>query len=182
MRKLLLVLTLLVGSLISATPVVAAQEGPPPAAAAPDEGSAAPSGSDDASAFGEPCPPLTGVYPEDSYILYTYSWIQNGCQIPIRRGFYSSTGFGWDHIEYKRVVEGQINHQLTDYARDPWAQALVISGSYQSNGLFCHRKHYVTPGGSNRTMRVLVSSTNYAGQYGPKGIITAYWVSGHVGC
>jgi hypothetical protein len=137
-------------------------------------------GPGDVSTAGTGCPKLTGVVGTDSEIKYTFIWVNDGCPTPIRKGFYSASGFGWDHITYRRVVDGLANHETTAYARDLWGAALARIGSLQSNGLMCHQVRYTTPGGTNRTMRVLHSAVNYAGQYGRKGIITAYWLSGHV--
>jgi len=134
------------------------------------------------SAAAYPCPSLKTDGSRDATILYTYTWINDGCPTPIRRGFYARDGFGWDHIEYRRIVDGQINHQTTAYARYLWAQALATPGA-SGPPLTCHQKKYTTPGGTKRTMVVVHSHTNYKGSLGRKGIITAYWKSGHVnGC
>lgn len=129
---------------------------------------------------GSGCPELRGPAGTSAEIYYTFIWINNGCPIPIRKGIYGGTGsgFGWEHLRYRTNVDRQINHETTSAARSLWGQALSSSGSAQSNGTFCHFKQYKTPGGTKRTMKVIVSSTNYEGQWGLKGIITAFWVSG----
>lgn len=127
-----------------------------------------------------PCPQLSGISGDSSSIYYTFTWINDGCPTPIRKGFYSRTGFGWDHIKYRRDVDGLQNHQVSDYARNLWAQALLTPGKAAGAHEMCHQKKYETPGGTRRTMKVWHSSTNYQGDKGRKGIITAYWISGHV--
>lgn len=129
---------------------------------------------------GHPCPELTGAAGTSSHIKYKFVWINDYCPTPIRRGFYSSTGFGWRHIKHARIVLGKINHQTTAYARERWGWALARAGALQSLHIICHFVHYETPGGTKRTMKVIHSSVNYEGKWGRKGIITAYWVSGYV--
>jgi hypothetical protein len=129
---------------------------------------------------GSYCPELSGAAGTSSQIKYTFIWINDNCPTPIRKGFYASDGFGWDHIEYSRVVLGEENHQTTDYARERWGWALATAGAVQSLNIMCHHVYYETPGGTKRTMKVVHSSVDYEGKWGRKGIITAYWVSGHV--
>lgn len=85
---------------------------------------------------GEPCPELTGLRDTSSHIYGRYTWVNNGCQMPIRRGFYARTGFGWEHITYRRVVNGEINHETTAFAQKLWAQALLTSGKVKPDGIF----------------------------------------------
>ncbi|MGQ0680066.1 MAG: hypothetical protein ACT4OM_10520 [Actinomycetota bacterium] len=135
---------------------------------------------DGVTAQGGGCPKLSGISGTDSQILYTFTWINNACNVPIRKGLYLATGFGWDHITHRRVVDKLANHETTSAARQVWAAALLQAGSIQKDGLYCHSKHYKTPGGTKRTMKVVLSPVNYAGKYGTKGIITAFWTSGWV--
>lgn len=167
-KRKLLGLTVIGALLISSSPAQA-----DPVAALTDSANATASG-------GGPCPQLSGVTGQSSQIIRTFTWVNNGCQMPIRKGFYTRTGFGWDHINYRRIVDGQINHETTSYAQDLWGQALRLSGKIKSTGIFCHQKHYYTPAGAKRTMRVIISTTNYQQGKGYKGINTAYWLSGHV--
>lgn len=134
----------------------------------------------DTSIASYPCPSLSGASGTSSQIYYTYTWINDGCPTPIRKGFYSSTGFGWDHINYRRIVNGLSNHETTQAAQNQWARALLNPGAYKGNNIVCHYVHYYTSGGSPRTMLVSHSHTNYENTWGRKGIITAYWTSGHV--
>lgn len=71
------------------------------------------------------------------------------------------------------------NHETTAFAQNLWGQALLTSGKVKPNGIFCHHKTYTIGNGVKRTMRVIISTTNY-GAGGYKGILTAYWLSGHV--
>lgn len=137
-------------------------------------------------AVGYGCPELKGDPGTDSEIKETYFWIVNGCPVPIRKGFYSRTGFGWGHIVYRRDVDGLTNHETTEYARNLWQQALGksprlddIDGTGPEPRKGCHHVHYTTPDGKKRTMLVILSDVNYQGDKGTKGILSAYWESGH---
>lgn len=145
----------------------------------PDAGSDAKAPAE-ATIAGYNCPELREVAGQSSDIYYTFTWINDGCPTPIRKGFYARDGFGWDHIEFRRIVDGQTNHETTSYARNLWAQALMTSGKAAGADLMCHQKKYTTPGGTARTMKVIHSSVNYQGDKGRKGILTAYWVRNHV--
>jgi hypothetical protein len=107
-----------------------------------------------------------------------------GCQVPIRLGVghipKRQGDFGWSHIADRRA-EGATNHETTSYAQTLWQQALRGSRAFYGPNYFCHSVKYRTSGGTKRTMKVFVDYKSYNG-YGPKGIITAYWVSGHTQC
>lgn len=171
---------LIAGSLVSGASAAHASEAPAPAVVDDESPQAPPAAGTDAAAAGYPCPSLRGIAGQSSEIKYTYTWINDGCPTPIRKGFYTRTGFGLDHINFRRVVDGLANHETTDYARTLWAQALATPGKAAGAHEMCHQKKYTTPGGTNRTMRVWHSSTNYEGDKGRKGIISAYYLGGHV--
>jgi hypothetical protein len=184
MRRIVVRVLLVAGFVVGSALPSQAQElpGPPPSVPS-DRGplvpESSPTAQTGAAAAAYPCPPLSGGT-GSSQIYFTYTWINDGCPTPIRRGIYSRTGFGWDHIVYRRVADGLANHETSTYAQNLWAQALMRSGKYKGNNVTCHHVHYTTPSGIRRTMLVSHSHTNYEGVWGRKGILTAYWVSGHV--
>ena len=85
--------------------------------------------------------------------------------------------FGFRHVE-ARYAEGNRNHELNSYALSLWANAMVKAGMTKRRDYVCYQTHYTTPGGSKRTMGVLVDYKMFEG-YKYKGIITGYWVKGH---
>ncbi len=96
-----------------------------------------------------------------------------------------NANFGRAHIAKGGSSGNTSNHELTNYAKDRWIEALregPKANPYPDG--FRYTKHYKTPGGAKRTMCVGTDGTDfhYANvNYGTKGIITAFWVDGHVG-
>lgn len=132
------------------------------------------------------CPELKGDPGTSSEIIDTYAWIVNGgCPVPLRRGIYAWDGFGLGKLQY-RYEHGDLAHDYSQYAQGKWRMALMRSPALQDEDgpgpqprQYCHYVKYNTPDGIKRTMKVIVSDTNYEGDKGLKGILTAYWVPGH---
>lgn len=144
-----IVVAVLLGSALFSTPAHAQRSSPgwvDPSDPSPFE---VPVPANDVSMASYPCPSLSGAPGTSSQIYYTYTWINDGCPTPIRKGFYSGTGFGWDHITYRRIVDGQINHETTQAAQNQWARALLQPGAYKGNNIVCHYVYYYTSGGKS---------------------------------
>lgn len=95
--------------------------------------------------------------------------------------------FGRQHIAKGGSTGNTQNHELTAGAKGLWVKALdnVEAGSYihPFPGGSLSTNQYGADG-AWRTMCVLVDDNDYTysgTNYGPKGIITAYWVNGRVG-
>ncbi|MEV5982817.1 hypothetical protein [Streptomyces sp. NPDC052114] len=96
--------------------------------------------------------------------------------------------FGRQHIAKGGSTGNKSNHELTATAKALWVKAMnnVQKGSWVEvyKGGTKSTYKYKLKDGTKRTMCVLNESKDfiYGGKnYGPKGIITAYWVKGHVG-
>ncbi|MEU6965047.1 hypothetical protein [Streptomyces chrestomyceticus] len=95
--------------------------------------------------------------------------------------------FGQAHIARGGKKGHKYNHELSSYAKSLWVKAMenTAKGSQTTpfkGGTFS-TYNYTLKSGTKRTMCVLVDRNDYtyAGKnYGHKGIITAYWVNGHI--
>jgi hypothetical protein len=132
------------------------------------------------------CPELKGSPdPSDpSFVVEPYFEATTGCPIPLRRGVghipKEQGDFGLRHIE-ARYAEGEENHETTPYAKSLWIKALALPGTGVGPFYICHFAQYATNTGKERTMKVFVDLKPYS-SYTFKGIITAYWISGHKEC
>ncbi|MEU1811328.1 hypothetical protein [Micromonospora aurantiaca (nom. illeg.)] len=103
-----------------------------------------------------------------------------GWPVPLRTG---NNSFGEQHIRIGGSTRNTANHELTSFAKTQWAAALKkswIEGRFPGSEVYSHK--YETPGGTDRTMCVVVDTNDftYSGSnYGYKGIITAFWIAGH---
>ncbi|MER8029921.1 hypothetical protein ABTZ78_13285 [Streptomyces bauhiniae] len=98
-----------------------------------------------------------------------------------------SSKFGYKHIAKGGSTNNKMNHPVDAAAVRLWDKALnnLSKGSksfpYRGGSVSTYK---YTSGGKKRTMCVVDDANDfvYGGKnYGMKGIITAYWVSGHVG-
>lgn len=102
-----------------------------------------------------------------------------GSTVVLREG---NTGYGRYHISIGGKYRNTTNHELTPYAMDRWQEALNLPAVSNPNpGFFIHRTDYLTPSGEARTMCVAVD-LKPAGNYGQRGIVTAYWAVGYYSC
>ncbi|MFZ3475068.1 hypothetical protein ACODT3_00645 [Streptomyces sp. 4.24] len=99
-----------------------------------------------------------------------------------------NASFGRQHIANGGSTGNTSNHELTAAAKGLWLKAMdsVEKGSWTEpfKGGRLSTYKYSTGNGTKRTMCVLTDDNNYrysGKDYGRKGIITAYWVNGHVG-
>lgn len=93
-----------------------------------------------------------------------------------------TTRYGRLHIDLGGSTRNETNHELTQYAKDRWQEALNLPFiSNPNTGFYVHRKVYLTPGGSQRSMCVYVDRKEYGG-VGQRGITTAFWVAGVYSC
>ncbi|GGP92311.1 hypothetical protein [Streptomyces melanogenes] len=98
-----------------------------------------------------------------------------------------NANFGRVHIAKGGKKGNKYNHEMTSYAKSLWVKAMENeekgSQSYPFKGGTFSTYKYKIAGGTKRTMCILVDRNEftYAGnKYGHKGIITAYWVNGHI--
>lgn len=100
--------------------------------------------------------------------------------IPLR---YGNSSFGEVHIAKGGSTGNTANHELSSFAKQQWQNALnkrAVGGRFYGSSVFSHQ--YKTPGGTERTMCVIVDTNDYyyaSVNYGLKGIITAFWISGY---
>ena len=103
-----------------------------------------------------------------------------GWPVPLRTG---NNSFGEQHIRIGGSTGNTANHELSSFAKSQWAAALKkswIIGRFPGSEVYSHQ--YKTPGGTDRTMCVVVDTNDFIysnGNYGYKGIITAFWINGH---
>ncbi|WP_411145464.1 hypothetical protein [Streptomyces sp. x-80] len=110
-----------------------------------------------------------------------WRWVPNS--VALREG---NSKFGRQHIAKGGSTGNTTNHELTPAAKRLWVIAMekVDPGTHSNPfpGGTLSIAHYATPSGVKRTMCVVDDANGYvyAGKnYGPKGIITAFWVNGH---
>ncbi|MFI6758060.1 hypothetical protein ACIBF5_02785 [Micromonospora sp. NPDC050417] len=103
-----------------------------------------------------------------------------GWNVPFRTG---NNSFGEQHIRIGGSTGNTANHELSSFAKTQWGEAISkpwITGRFPGAEVYSHQ--YKTPGGTNRTMCVVVDTNDYTyanSNYGYKGIITAFWINGH---
>lgn len=105
-----------------------------------------------------------------------------GDRVPYRTG---RSDFGDVHTKAGGSRKKTENHETTDFAKKQWQAALNGKGlPGRFGGGRIYSAQYETPGGTQRTMCVIVDSNDYIyslKNFGYKGIITAFWINGHVG-
>jgi hypothetical protein len=122
-------------------------------------------------------PPRSGAGASNIIQYFTNG---SGTRIPFRTG---NNRFGEQHIRIGGSTANTENHELTGYAKTQWASAMSkasIIGRFPGSQVYSHK--YATPGGRQRTMCVAVDTNDFlfaGGNYGYKGIITAFWINGH---
>ncbi|PRH78236.1 hypothetical protein C6N75_15890 [Streptomyces solincola] len=132
--------------------------------------------------FDGPCSRGTKSGPKEQKILYWF--LGDSKDTVIRAG---SSKYGMKHIKAGGTHARKFNHPTDKAAMALWDKAL----SNQTKGSWGHRFPNTTThtaqyggGASKRTMCVITSELTIgkgATYVGLKGIITAYWVNGHVG-
>lgn len=116
------------------------------------------------------------------YEQYTVSPKGRSVTFTLREG---NSSFGYAHIAKGGSTGNTGNHELTPYAKDRWREAFVEGPKRPTSwpGGYVYTRQYATPGGRPRTMCIIVDGNDYvyAGQnYGTKGVITAFWIAGHL--
>lgn len=124
--------------------------------------------------------PIDGPSGTSAHIRATYGGLGNFA--PLREG---KSDYGYQHILAggSRGDKGKANHEVTAFAQQQWNYAIgggtYVKGNFDNSRLYV--SVYNTPGGTTRTMCVVVDDNDlkYANKtWGQKGIITAYWVNG----
>jgi hypothetical protein len=164
LRRFLLLLSTVVAMFFVAAVPASAQVAPPPA----------------------PLNPISG--PAAAQILETYLYPDGLIKKPavLRAG---NSKFGNQHIAVGGTHKRTFNHELTPQAKLLWAQALAkppVGAAHFFGGKLFTQRFFANDGVRTyaRTMCVVVDERNleFAGQnYGPKGILTAYWVRNDAG-
>ncbi|MEU7154631.1 hypothetical protein AB0B79_39395 [Streptomyces sp. NPDC039022] len=123
--------------------------------------------------------------PDAAKVIQTFDPNWRSQKVPLREG---NSKFGRQHIAKGGSTGNKGNHELTSAAKALWVKAMenVNKGSstHPFPGGTLSTYPYKTSGGYKRTMCVVDDANNFTfhgKNYGPRGIITAFWVDGHTG-
>lgn len=129
------------------------------------------------------CPEVTSGPPGTAGFVVERYFDAFGCEVPLRKGQeVSGDRWGFDHVEHRCHVEGDVNHCLDGDQRRRVAATLgkptfKCSRQPPRQSQVRYYLHY-RDGPKDRTMVVIAERAGYEG-LGPQGIRTAYWERSH---